>query len=336
VSPRFLHVANGTSTTGTIAAAGIPGALSIWADPLNDGPVPGGLSDDELVDVRARFLSGPEHTHQEVSEELRRWRAVIVDGQYDEVVLWFEHDLFDQLNLIQLLSWTHDGARLTKPVTIVCVGSFPGRPNFKGLGELTPEELAPLLDTRQPVTAAQYALAARAWEAYRAPAPDALVAVIGTDTSALPFLAPALERFLAEYPWTSDGLSAFERRFLQMIDRSALSLASAFPRMQDGERSYYMTGESLEDLALSLSSTSPPLVTLDRPSSTSPGRLLQGSASLTDAGRDVLAGRRDRIELCGIDRWLGGVHLTTGGAIWRWDPSGRRLVGGGNQKRGPQ
>ena len=41
---RFLHVANGTCTTKLIEAAGIPGALSIWADPLHDGPVPGGQS----------------------------------------------------------------------------------------------------------------------------------------------------------------------------------------------------------------------------------------------------------------------------------------------------
>ena len=60
---RFLHVANGTSTTMTIEAASIPGRVSIWADPLYEGPVPGGLSDAELVDVRASYLAGPEPTH---------------------------------------------------------------------------------------------------------------------------------------------------------------------------------------------------------------------------------------------------------------------------------
>ena len=55
---RFLHVANGTCTTRLIEAAGIPGAWSIWADPLYEGPVPGGLSDAELVEVRTRHLSG--------------------------------------------------------------------------------------------------------------------------------------------------------------------------------------------------------------------------------------------------------------------------------------
>ena len=55
---RFLHVANGTSTTTTIEAAGIPGVRSIWADPLHEGPVPGGVIDDELVGVRTQYLGG--------------------------------------------------------------------------------------------------------------------------------------------------------------------------------------------------------------------------------------------------------------------------------------
>ena len=57
---RFLHVANGTSTTSTIEAAGIPGTCSIWADPLHEGPVPGGLSDSELIEVRRQFLARPD------------------------------------------------------------------------------------------------------------------------------------------------------------------------------------------------------------------------------------------------------------------------------------
>jgi hypothetical protein len=45
--------------------------------------------------------------------------------------------------------------------------------------------------------------------------------------------------------------------------------------------------------------------------------------SLTDDGRRVLAGRADRIDLIGIDRWIGGVHLTDG--RWRFD-EGRKVI----------
>jgi len=195
---RLLHVANGTATTSIIRAAGIPGLRSQWADVLYEGPVPGGLTDEELVAVREDFLVGPDAKLEADDENsLRRWRAVIDRHEsYDEVILWFEHDLFDQLSLIQVLTWIRGRVPAAKTVSLVCIGSFPGRPAFKGLGELEPDELASLVETRRPVSEAQYALAARAWDAFRAADPEGLDRLWRSDLQALPFLAAALRRFL--------------------------------------------------------------------------------------------------------------------------------------------
>src|ERR1051325_9011472 len=171
-SARFPHVANGTATTATIEAAGIPGVRSIWADVLYEGPVPGGLSDDELRDVRAQFLAAPDASAVDPINDLRRWRQVIEDREsYDELVLWFEHDLFDQLNLIQILSWIRTRVPADR-VSLICIGSFPGRSRFKGLGELSPPELSSLLDTRHRVSGAEYDLAERAWQSFRDSSPE--------------------------------------------------------------------------------------------------------------------------------------------------------------------
>jgi hypothetical protein len=308
---RFLHVANGTSTTMTIEAAGIPGMLSIWADPLHDGPVPGALTDDELLEVRNRHLGGTAgDASSDPNNDLRRWRAAIerVDA-YDELVLWYEHDLFDQLNLIQLLTFIRDSAASAKVVSLVCIGSFPGRPSFKGLGELTTAELAPLLGRRQRVSDAQYARAARAWQAFRHSTPDALQALLKTDLTPMPFLRAALERFLQEYPW----------------EHGPLDLAAAFPRMDEGEDAYYVSDTSLVDLVETLSSPSSPLVMCEPAATADRGRMM-GVIMLTDAGRAVLQGDVDRVATYGIDRWLGGVHLEGRSAIWRWDDERRQVV----------
>ena len=322
VNARLLHVANGTSTTMTMETARIPGRYTIWADPLHDGPVPGGLNDADLLDVRVRHLGpadAPEH-------DMRFWRAPLKEHDtYDELILWFEHDLFCQLNLIQLLTWIRGHLPRTKPVALICIGSFPGRPGFKGLGELGPAELGSLLNTRQPVTEAQYELAERAWLAFRESTPEALDDICYDDTSALPYLAAALTRFLQEYPWTRDGLSLSERRLLGLADGAGIPLWEAFPRMHHGERAYYVTDTSLADMATELSRTTPPLLALSL--SGADGRILGGTVTLTDAGRSVLAGRLDRVETCGLDRWLGGVHLQSG-SIWRWDDARRRIVSG--------
>jgi len=325
----FLHVANGTSTTGTIHDAGIPGESSIWADPLHDGPVPAGASDDELLEIRARHLAGEEHGVEANIEGLRRWRQIIDDHHaYDEIVLWYEHDLFDQLNLIQVLSRLAVPGSWPKPVSLICIGTFPGRPRFKGLGELTASELAPLFETRQPVTAGHYAVAVSAWAAFRAPEPTSIEAFLRTDTSALPYLAAALERHLEEFPSTVDGLSRTEHRLLELAAPAPITLRAAFPRMHDEETAYYVTDTTLLDVALALSSPFAPLLTMkDRGAAGHPARTgLPGTIELTDLGRAVLAGREDRIACCGIDRWLGGVHLSGTGPHWRWDRAHERVV----------
>jgi hypothetical protein len=333
---RFLHVASGTSTTGTIEAAGIPGLRSIWADPLYEGPVPSALSDDELLQVRRRHLSdhardrrltttGPDPS-VDPANDLREWRTAILRHElYRELVLWFEHDLFDQLNLIQVLTWIREHLPATTGVSLVSIASFPGRPDFKGLGEVTPRELAPLVEARQPVGEEQYDLARRAWLAFRAPTPEALDALRHGDTSALPYLAPALGRFLQEYPWTGNGLSRTERRFFDLADGDGVTLSKAFPRMHDGERVYYVTDASLAALAAELTRTVPPLLTLDRSRALS-GNPLAAVVALTDAGQSVRSGNLDRVATCGIDRWLGGVHLEGRGRVWRWDDVRQRVV----------
>ena len=323
---RFLHVANGTCTTNIIRAAGISGLRSQWADVLNEGPVPGGLADEELVAVRERFLVGPDaNLEDEHENSLRRWRAAIDRHEsYDEAILWFEHDLFDQLNLIQLLTWVRGRVPAAKTVSLVCIGSFPGRPTFKGLGELAPDELASLVETRRPVSEAQYALAERAWSAFRAPDPGGLDRLWRSDLQALPFLSAALRRFLEEYPWTRDGLSRSERRLLELADPGPTALIAAFPRMQEGEKAYFITDGSMRSLVETLSRTTPALLTYDAGASTA-GQVLHGAVAITNAGRDVLAGRLDRIAACGLDRWYGGVHLQGRGPMWRWDDQAERI-----------
>jgi len=68
----------------------------------------------------------------------------------------------------------------------------------------------------------------------------------------------------------------------------------------------------------SLASASPALVTTDARWS---GRVLpEGTVAVTSFGRAVLAREDDRVRRAGLDRWLGGVHLSGFGPTWRWDP----------------
>jgi hypothetical protein len=320
----LFHIANGHATTRLFEPAGIAGATSVWADPLHAGPVPAGLDDAALRLVRARFLvdRGYASSVADVAAALAADAAALTQAaDSDELVLWFEHDLFDQLCLIQLLERLTRLPRLPPVVSLICVDRFPGHPRFKGLGELSPPEIATLLPTRRPVRKEQYALATRAWAAFRSPEPREIESLLASDLTVLPFLAAALRRHLEEFPWTTDGLSRSERRLLELAAGGPVDWRAVFPRMHGGETAFYIGDLSYFDLADALAALTPPLLTIGT----------DGGMVITAEGSAVLACARDRIALSGIDWWLGGVHMKREpGArnpepLWRWDPLEKRL-----------
>jgi hypothetical protein len=298
-----LHVTNGDSTVMGLRQAPVAGDIVAWQDVLHEGPVPA-LDPAELRSVRAQFLGTPEADLLARDERLDA--AVAAE---ERVVLWFEHDLYDQLQLLQILARLPD-----RPVEVelICVGSFPGRPDFHGLGELQPDELASLWPARTPVVDEQVRGARAAWDAFRAPDPRGIARAATSPDERLPFLAPALRRLLEELPGTRDGLSRTERQLLAAVAAGARTRERAFGEAAAQEEAPFLGDdtafERLEELARG---THP---------------LLAEPLALTEVGTEVLAGRADRIALNGFDRWLGGVHLQAGRDLWRWDAERVTLV----------
>ena len=313
---RLLHVTNGDSTAGTLRLTGLGGDVVPWRDALHDGPVPRG--DEACVRAaRARFLAtlawGAE---PDLLAELEARDAALVSALTDgrEVVLWFEHDLYDQLQLIQALALVEAAGVSTETARLISIDRFPGHPGFAGLGELNPRELASLWDVRQPVTSARLQGAVAAWHAFRQPDPRAVEAFAASPPPALPFLGAALVRLLEELPATVDGLGRTERQLLEALAAGATTPGALLVASMNAEEAPFL-GDAWLWLRLEALSAGPrPLVERNH-----------GAFALTDVGRGVLAGAADRVAAVGIDRWLGGVHVL-GPDPWRWDRAARRGV----------
>src|SRR4051794_30290548 len=150
--------------------ARLAGDLLAWRDVLHEGPVPD-LPADELRRVRADYLAAVTGTGAaEIEAELlaRDERLAAAVDACEPVVLWFEHDLYDQLQLIQILAGLPD---FPTRVELICIGTFPGRPDFHGLDELGPGELTSLSPVRTAVTTRPAHLARDAWALRRGRAP---------------------------------------------------------------------------------------------------------------------------------------------------------------------
>jgi len=322
--PPVLHITNGDSVAMSLRASGLGGDVSIQADVLHEGPCPADASPTEWREVRARYLADQGYAiYDEALERLVEWDAALHAARaHDEVVLWFEHDLFDQLILVRLLAWFASSGAGAARLSLVCINSYPGIVRFSGLGQLTPSQLAGLFPGRVPLTAAHLGLGADVWRRYCAPDPGPLAALLAADTRALPFLNAAIRRALEEYPSTLNGLSRSEHQALAALAAGAPDLIAAFLSAQVMEHDIFMGDSSFFRMVRALGEAPLPLVHLDGAYQTPPVR--QG-ASLTALGREVLAGRADHARLNGLDRWVGGVRLHGRAPAWRWDPD-RALV----------
>ena len=301
----MLIVTNGSSAVANLELAGIPGEKLPWDDVLHDGPVPAGLDLHQLSTVRARFIADGRAPVEEVREAFRRRdERLEASAGEDEVLLWFEHDLYDQLQLVQVLDWLAGAARRPQRLTLICRAAYVANQPAGGLREA--------FASREEVRPAALRLARRAWTAFRAPDPRALAALITEETGELPFLAAAVRRFLEEYPGSKDGLARTERAAL-IAARSnpgatGRDLFVAAPMREEpaylGDSSFfgYLEGLKQEPYPLLLEHGA-------------------GALHLSRVGEDVLDGRADRVGLRGLERWYGGVRLT-GGNIWRWNSEG--------------
>jgi hypothetical protein len=301
-----LIVTNGSSAVATLDRAGIPGERLPWNDVLHDGPVPAGLDLDALATVRARFIADRGWgAFEDVLADFRRRDARLQRSHDDdEVVLWFEHDLYDQLQLVQLLDWYATPVHRPARLSLICHARF--------VSHSSDDQVRADFARRAPVTEVELRVAVSAWEAVRAPDPRAVVDLLNGDVSALPFLRDALERFLEELPGR-DGLARSERQLLAAVADGAGTIVAAFRAAQEHEAAAYLGDASFVQYANRLARGSAPLVRRD-------GETL----ALTEIGLAVLDDREDRIRVNGIDRWWGGTRLAAD-SLWRWDADRRAL-----------
>jgi hypothetical protein len=164
----MLHLTNGDSAASGIRESGLSAEVLSWIDVLHEGPVPPDLDLDQLRIVRAEFIASCGWgTFEEAVEQFsQRDRALAQSLGQDEVVLWFEHDLYDQLQLVQILDWFAQQEVVRTKLTLICDAEY--------LGSSTVERLRVRYPERQPVSPKQLALARAAWAAFRSPDPTHL------------------------------------------------------------------------------------------------------------------------------------------------------------------
>ena len=317
-----LHVTNGDSAAQTLLEIEHVRRVLPWRDALHEGPVPS-TSDDELRRVRAAFLSEDSPNDADSIRRALEQRDRELEGAGDgDYVLWFEADLYDQLQLVQILARLRELRVSAERITLICIGEHLGIAHFGGLGELTAAQLERVASTAATsIHDDALELASAAWQALRREEPAELVRIAKTQSADLRFVGEAFDRLSREYPSTRDGLSLTERRILAAIAEGALTAGDAFVATGRREARPFLGDSFCYRTMRRLAEARVPLLDTDAVSVSTQTRV-----GLTEAGNRVLAGDADHVELNGVDRWIGGVHLDGHADDWRWDEGLERIV----------
>ena len=333
-----LHVTSGDEAALRIRQSGVTGVVLPWRDVLHEGPAPAGLSLDEMSRVRARFLSGClwGEPFEQLLVRFRERDLTLKDfKRYDQVVLWFDHDLYDQLQLLQVMHWFTLRDVGSARLSLICIEQFPGMKDFRGLGQLDGEQMRALYPQRVLVETATLDVARRGWEAFTSDRPVALQELVNEGGAAgLPFLRPALERLLEQYPSTREGLARSERQILQAVKEGKSELAEVYRTSQiEREERPFMADWPFLLHAEALCAGPRPLLEFEDGQGLSrdqgpPYNEAFWSRRLrqTEAGVKVLSGGADRTRFQEIDRWIGGVHLHGETLSWRWGHGTQTIV----------
>lgn len=316
-----LIITNGDCAAARLEAAGVAGQILPWRDVLHDGPVPTMSGLELLSGVRAAFIASDLGLgSEEVATEFRaRDAAIRRHAGFARVEIWLEHDLYDQLQLLQILDFFRQEKRLDG-LFLVQADDY--------LGVQPPEAMRRLAETATPVTEEQQALASDVWRAFTAQTPHALAKFASADTGALPHLGRALSRLLAELPDPLRGLTLTEEKVLTQLAREEATAGELFRRVTDEDDAQFFGDASFFRRLDGLAFAEKPLIEgLPGSSQAYSGHaeFARARLRLTKTGRAVLAGRLDHRVVNEADHWVGGTHVSPA-ALIRYDRAGGRLV----------
>lgn len=314
-----LIITNGDSAAELLRLAGREATILPWRDVLHEGPIThtelAAATAERAAYLAGQFLLDPAEVADSLAERDALLRA---HSDFTSVELWFEHDLYDQLQLVQVLAF-FAGEVPRDGLVLVQADDF--------LGSQTVDTILGFADRARAVTAADLDLASGVWADLAAPTPERIATRLARTDPPLPFLAPALLRFLEELPAPGSGLGRSEHTLLAAIAHGATRPDTLFHQLIAEEEAAFMGDWSFFRLLDDLAVCEVPLIAGLAPSqgNLDGERFRDADLRLTMAGEEVLAGEEDHVALSGLDRWWAGTRLL-GRSVWRFDRAAGLLV----------
>ncbi|MBP1841181.1 DUF1835 domain-containing protein [Formosa algae] len=213
---KTLHITNGSSLTTYLNELEFEGDILTWHEMLCEGPTIEDINSSKFIQVRQQFLQEFYDIEADIIKVKQDLDKLDCAECYNEIILWFEYDLFCHINLIAVISLLVQ-KKIKLPVFLVCSGRVHGVKDLKGLSELSSSQLTDHYEARVRLTADDIDLARTLWQLYNGKDHNLLKPYI-VKHSSFDYLSNCLKAHLQRFPNSLNGLSELELNILKIIN----------------------------------------------------------------------------------------------------------------------
>ena len=222
---QILHITNGDCTTNYLQQLKFKGEFITWREMLCEGKTTTDVGSEKFWKNRFDFFKSSYKVTKKkfIDYTVKEYRNLCNKKSQKEIVLWFEYDLFCQINMIAVISWLKR-YRIGYHISLVSSGKVKGSKKMLGLGELNKEQLLHHYNNRIDLTQDDIEYADYMWQLYCSDSPLRLETVSKFNPmSPFKYLTKALEAHLQRFPSIENGLNSVENNILTIANKYKLN-----------------------------------------------------------------------------------------------------------------
>lgn len=211
----LLHITNGDSFTERLQQLNLKGDIITWREMLCEGKTLTSVGSESFWKARFEFLNKNYKVSKSwfIEKTLKEYRSLCNHKQQDQIVLWFEYDLFCQVNMLAVISWLLSNRKYAE-ITLVCSGRDGSSDQMYGLNDLSDEQLLQLYEQRTVLNQDDKEFADYVWQLYCSNNPMRLENLGDFEDYQFAYLGDAVKTHLRRFPSIANGLNEMENNIL--------------------------------------------------------------------------------------------------------------------------
>ena len=215
---NILHILNGDSTRSILEQSGIEGDVIVWREMLCEGSLRNEVGSDEFWMDRYAYFENElgvdriEYYDKSIHEIVKLEDV----SNYTAIVLWFEFDLFCQVNLLALCTYLLDNYVKKTNYYLVCTGKVEGKERLQSLSDFLPSEFNDLFNNKISLSKSNLEYAKECWAVYVENDLDILKSFNFNKNSKFRYLQLAIDQHLLRFP-SENNLNQIENKLLKIV-----------------------------------------------------------------------------------------------------------------------